>query len=118
ARTRGRARRSLGAAARTATPLRSGEARVSVDPWCPAGTSCAEAPASGLQHLPARLLGPRGSDRGFHFLLFLGGWQHRRHAERLDPQLAAPAGRVVEVLVLLVFYLIVGGHERLPQLAS
>src|SRR5439155_981447 len=90
------------------------------DVWSIAKTisvSLAGAPSSKLQALRARLLAARGSDRGLHFLLFLGRREHRRHPERLDPQLAAPAGRVVEVLVLLVFHLVVGGHQRLLELA-
>ena len=47
------------------------------------------------------------ADRGFHFLSFR--WRdHGRDAERLDPQLPAPAGRVVAVFVL---HPLIGGLE-------
>jgi hypothetical protein len=59
----------------------------------------------------------RAADGGLHFLLFLGRRDHGRHAERLDPQLPAPAGRVVQVLVLLLLDLLEGIRER-PALIS
>src|SRR6266545_5662769 len=56
--------------------------------------------SAGLLHPAARLLGARGADGGLDFLLFFRRRQHRGHAERLDPQLPAPTGRVIEVFVL------------------
>src|SRR5262249_61268793 len=69
-------------------------------------------PGGVLDHVLARLAGAGGFDRSLHVPFFLGRREHGRHAERLDPQLAAPAGRMVEMLIFLVLDLIVGGHER------
>jgi len=55
----------------------------------------------------ALLLRTRRPDRGLDLLLH-GRRQHRRHAEALDPQLAAPAQGTIEVLVILILDLLVG----------
>src|SRR5262245_1439845 len=68
---------------------------------------------ASLPHLVAGLLGARGADRRLHVLLLLGRRQHGAHAERVDPELAAPALRVVEVLVFLLLDLLERLAERL-----
>ena len=62
-------------------------------------------------------LGPGGADRRLHVLLLLGRRQDGGHAQRLDPELPGPAGRVVEVLVLLLLDLLVGFLQRRALLA-
>src|SRR4029453_7787772 len=69
-----------------------------------------------LEHPLASHLRARCPDGRLHFLLFLGRRQHGGHAQGLDPQLTAPAGRVVEVLVFLLLDLLVSGLERIPLL--
>jgi hypothetical protein len=54
-------------------------------------------------HVGASLLGPGRSNLGPHTFLFLGRRQYRWHAERFNPEFAAPASRVIQVLVLLLF---------------
>src|ERR1043165_2736886 len=53
-------------------------------------------------HLAALLLGSRRGDGRLNVLALLGGRQPRPEAEGIHPQLARPAARMVEVLVLLV----------------
>src|SRR5262245_51052625 len=64
----------------------------------PSQLAIAEARADRLEKLLAGLLRARRTDGGLHFLLLLGRRQHGRHPERLDPELARPARRVVEML--------------------
>src|SRR4030095_195403 len=70
-----------------------------------------------LQQLLPGHLRSRRADCGLYFLLFLRRRQHRGHAERLNPPLAAPAGRVVEVLVLLLLNPLIGRLERFALFA-
>src|SRR5688500_4244816 len=67
------------------------------------GTGPAACPqAQLLEHVLPLLLGASGADSRRHLLLLLGGRQDGRHPEGLDPQLACPTHRVVEVHVLLL----------------
>ena len=51
------------------------------------------------------------------FLYLFGRRQHGLHAERLDPEFAAPALRVIKVFVLFRFDLFVRFLERLRDVA-
>ena len=73
-----------------------------------------DAPSASI----ARLLGARRADRGLHVLALLGRRKHGPHAERLDPELPAPALRVVEVLVLFLLDLLERRVQRLALLAG
>src|ERR1043165_3862509 len=61
------------------------------------------------------LLGLRCLDRRRHILLLLGWRQHRRKSERLLPQLAGPALRVIEVAVLVGFHRGIRSAECLAE---
>jgi hypothetical protein len=65
----------------------------------------------------SRHLRPSRADCRLHVLLFLGRWEDGGHVERLDPQLPAPAGRVVEMLIFLLLYLLVGRLQGLSRLS-
>src|SRR4030095_2862361 len=64
-------------------------------------------------HRFARLFGPGGADRGLDVLLLFRRRQNGRLAQHVEPELARPSLRVVQVLVLLVLDFVVGFGERL-----
>src|SRR5262245_14922106 len=64
--------------------------------------------APAVDHALPRALRARCADRRLDVLFLFGRRKHRGHAEVVEPELAAPALRVVQVLVLLVFHFVVG----------
>src|ERR1700683_3304887 len=94
----------------------------------PARSSCASRvaatrrPRKELLHpsaaLLARLLSARRSNSGGDVLALLRRWQDCFHAERLDPQFATPAFRMVKVFVFLLLDLIRRCLQRRALLAG
>src|SRR3954469_21954711 len=64
-------------------------------------------------HLGAVLRGARCADRRLDLLPLLGRRQNGLQAESVHPELARPASRMVEVLILLVFNLGISILQRL-----
>ena len=67
---------------------------------------------------PSLLLDARRILGGLHVLLLLGGRHHRGQAQGVQPELPAPAARVIEVLVLLVLDLLVRLAQHARHVAA
>ena len=75
-------------------------------------------PRSGtmqLQHLLAGALARAAPIRGLHVFLLFGRRKDRGQPRRLDPELPTPAGDVIEMLVFLLLYLVVGLLRPCPR---
>src|SRR5262245_59738768 len=81
------------------------------------GLGGAPALAPAADHALARALRTRRADRRRDVLLLFRRRKHRGEAEMVEPELSAPALRVVEVLVLLVFHFLLRVGDRFLLLA-